>query len=399
MGLAEFTRHRPGVVKGGNTMTTAEEKQAIIVTFHRKDRRRDQSSDKVELARRMVEDADHILDVDLYEAPILILNATRQEIGRLRNDANVAAVEEDGLCTAQGDGPTGEVTPDAETIPAGVSQIGAPQAWDASRGKGIKVAILDTGIDALHPDLAPNVKGAVSFVPGEAPTDGNGHGTHAAGIIAAAENGVGIIGVAPAAWLYNVKVLDRNGSGQFSWIIAGIDWCISNKMDIISIQFGGFSVPAALESLCNAAWANGLLVIATAGVGGPGMGTVAAPAKFKNVIAVSAVDSTDVITPFSGRGPEVELCAPGINVLSTKPGGGYQSWSGTAGACAHVSGAAAVAWGSHRFATNVEIWNLLAGTARPLGNPGWDPLYGYGRVQADDAALTRSPQPTAALKP
>ena len=158
-------------------MTTAEEKQAIIVTFHRKDRRSDQSSDKVELARRMVKDADHILDVDLYEAPILIFNATRQEIERLRNDANIAAVEEDEICQAQGDGPTGEVTPHAETIPAGVSQIGAPQAWDASRGKGIKVAILDTGIDALHPDLASNVKGAVSFVPGETPTDGTA--THA----------------------------------------------------------------------------------------------------------------------------------------------------------------------------------------------------------------------------
>src|SRR5262245_8285890 len=380
-------------------MPTGEEKQAIIVTFHRKDRRSDQSSDKVDLARRMVKDASSILDVNLYDAPILVLNATAQEIERLRNDANIAAVEEDGICKAQGDGPTSEVTPQAETIPAGVSQIGAPQAWDASRGKGIKVAILDTGIDALHPDLASNVKGAVSFVPGETPPDVNGHGTHAAGIIAAAENGTGIIGVAPAAWLYNVKVLGSSGSGQLTWIMSGINWCISNKMDIVSIQFGGPSMPAAVESICNAAWANGLLVIATAGVGGPGMGTVAAPAKFKNVIAVSSVDSSDVITPFSSRGPEVELCAPGINVLSTKPGGGYQSWSGTAGACAHVVGAAAVAWGSHRFATNVEIWTRFVGTARPLGNPGWDPLYGYGRVQADHAALARSPQPAAALKP
>jgi subtilisin len=114
-------------------------------------------------------------------------------------------------------------------------------------------------------------------------------------------------------------------------------------MDIISIQFGGAGVPAALETICNAAWAKGLMVFATAGVGGPAMGTVAAPAKFKSVIAVSAVDNADVITPFSSRGPEMELCAPGVNVLSTKPGGGYQSWSGTAGACAHVSGAAAVA--------------------------------------------------------
>jgi subtilisin len=235
-------------------MATEEEKQAIIVTFHRKDRRRDQSSDKVELARRMVKDAGSILDVDLYDAPILILNATTQEIERLRNDANIAAVEEDGLCKAQGDGPTGEVTTQAETVPPGVSQIGAPQAWDASRGKGIKVAILDTGIDALHPDLASNVKGAVSFVPGETPPDVNGHGTHAAGIIAAAENGTGIIGVAPAAWLYNVKVLGSSGSGQLTWIMSGINWCISNKMDIVSIQFGGPSMPAAVESICNAAW-------------------------------------------------------------------------------------------------------------------------------------------------
>jgi subtilisin len=379
-------------------MTAREEKQATIVMFHRKDRRTDQGRDKVDLARRMVRDAD-ILDVDLYEAPILVLHASGQEIERLRNDGNIAAVEEDGLCEAQGDGPTDEAAPQAESVPPGVSQIGAPQAWDASRGKGIKVVILDTGVDASHPDLAPNVKGAVSFVPGESPHDGNGHGTHAAGIVAAAENGAGIIGVAPAAWLYNVKVLANSGSGQWSWIISGINWSISNKMDIVSIQFGGTSMPAAVESICNAAWAKGLLVIATAGVGGPSMGTVAAPARFKNVIAVSAVDSTDAITPFSSRGPEVELCAPGVNVLSTKPGGGYQSWSGTAGACAHVSGAAAVAWGAHRFATNVEIWNLMAGTARPLGNPGWDPQYGYGRVQADQAALARSPSPAAALKP
>lgn len=129
------------------------------------------------------------------------------------------------------------------------------------------------------------------------------------------------------------------------------------------------------------------------------MGTVAAPARYRNVIAVSSVDSADVITPFSSRGSEVELCAPGINILSTKPGGGYQSWSGTVGACAHVSAAIAVAWGAHRFGTNVQIWNLLVGTARPLGAPGWDPLYGYGRVQADRAAMALSPLPAAPLRP
>jgi hypothetical protein len=131
MGLAAVTRHRPRVLKEVILMTTAEEKQTIIVTFHRKDRRSDQSSDKVELARRMVKDADHILDVDLYDAPILILNATGQEIDRLRNDANIAAVEEDGLCKAQGDSPTGEVTPHAETLP-GVRESRSPSSTLAS---------------------------------------------------------------------------------------------------------------------------------------------------------------------------------------------------------------------------------------------------------------------------
>lgn len=140
----------------------------------------------------MTSDAGRILDVNPYDAPILGFRATKQEIERLRNDANIAVVEEDGLFNAQADGPNREVSPLAETIPAGVAQIGAPQAWDASSGKGIKVAILDTGIDMPHPDLAPNVKGAVSFVPGEMPADANRHGTHAAAIIAAAENGAGI---------------------------------------------------------------------------------------------------------------------------------------------------------------------------------------------------------------
>jgi len=379
-------------------MIATNGKQPVIVTFRPKEKRKDQS-DKVQIARRMISGIDRILDINLYDAPILNFHATEQEIERLRNDVNIAAVEEDGICKASGDGPNGEITPLAETVPAGIAQIGAPQAWDASRAKGIKVAILDTGIDALHPDLAPNVKGAVSFVPGETPPDVNGHGTHAAGIIAAAENGTGIVGVAPAAWLFNVKVVSNSGSGQWTWLIAGLNWCIVNKMQIAHIGLGGASVPAALETMCNAAFTNGLLLFATAGVGGPAMGSVAVPAKYKNVIAVSSVDSADVITPFSSRGPEVELCAPGINVLSTKPGGGFQSWSGTAGACAHVSGAAAVAWGAHRFATNVQIWNLLAGTARPLGDPGWDPLYGYGRVQVDGAALAPSPLPVAPLRP
>jgi subtilisin len=385
-------RTMPGVL-----MNPTGEKENVLVTFQRKDLRKDPASDKWEIARRMVGGEPH-LDVNLYDAPILGLYATAQEIERLRNDPDVAVVERDALFGRLGGAPGGAAAPLAETVPAGVAQIGAPSAWDASRGKGIRVAVVDSGIDATHPDLKANVKAAVSFVPGETPSDGNGHGTHMAGIIAAAENGSGIIGVAPAAWLYGVKVLGNNGSGQWAWVISGIQWCIAKKMQIVCLPLGGATAPAALEAICDAAFANGLLVIATAGNGGA-TGSVAVPARYKNVIAVSSVDGSDIITPFSGRGPEIEICAPGVNVLSTKAGGGYQTWSGTASACAHAAGAAAVAWGSHRFASNAQIWNLLAGTARPLGGPGWDPLYGYGRVQADGAALAPAPLPNAALRP
>jgi subtilisin len=229
--------------------------------------------------------------------------------------------------------------------------------------------------------------------------DFHSHGTHCAGTIAAAVNGAGVVGVAPSAYLYAVKVLSKTGSGQISWIISGIDWCINNRIKIISMSLGPPSAPAALETMCNAAWSKGLLLVAAAGNSGPGMGTVDFPGKYKNVIAVSAIDSSNVIASFSSRGPEVELCAPGVNVLSTIPAGGYGTKSGTSMACPHVAGAAAVVWGSHRFSTNETIWNLLATTADNLGNPGWDPEYGYGRVDVENAACELTPPPAVSKKP
>src|SRR5262249_47246734 len=213
----------------------------------------------------------------------------------------------------------------AETIPSGVAQIKAPAAWGNSRGKGIRVGVVDTGIDFNHPDLKPNYVGGASFVPGvPSPMDDNSHGSHCAGTIAAAINGAGVVGVAPQASLYAAKVLDKNGSGQFSWVIAGIDWCIQNKMHIISMSLGAPSGPAAVQTICNTAWTKGLLIVAAAGNAGPpappNTSSVGFPAKYKNVIAVSAIDSANVIAAFSSRGPEVDLSAPGVNVLSTVPG-------------------------------------------------------------------------------
>jgi len=412
-------------------ITAPDGRRSVIVTFKPKEQRRDRITDKVEIIRSEISskvefyDAAQMfaatsfdgpatampinlpkvevgLDVNLYNAPIVTLSLTEDEIKKLRDNPNIATVEDDGLCYAM---PVesfvyeGAPTVQAETIPIGVQQIKAPSAWGCSRGKGIRVAVLDTGIDWTHPDLAPNVKGAVSFVPGESAMDGHSHGTHCAGTIGAVINGAGVVGVAPEVSLYAVKVLANSGSGNWSWLIAGLGWCVQNKIHIASMSLGGSSAPVALETACNAAFGAGVLLVAAAGNAGPGMGTVGAPGRYRNVIAVSAIDSANVIATFSSRGNEVEICAPGVNVLSTIPGGGFGQKSGTSMACPHVAGAAAVIWGSHRFANNITIWNLMGSTADPLGNPGWDPLYGYGRVDVDQAAAELVPPPAVALKP
>ncbi len=421
------------MAKSAKTAPSAGERgdrKSVIVTFKPKTARRNKSDDKLDILAASCPrseslqfydmsssasftigapglpagmDADAFgFDINLFEAPLVTLKLSDAEIKALKGNPDVVAVENDGLAYAL---PMetlvfeGQPSVQAETVPVGVSQIKAPPAWGCSRGRGIKVAVIDTGIDWNHPDLKPNVKGAVSFVPGETAMDGNSHGTHCAGTIGAAINGAGVVGVAPEVSLYGVKVLANTGSGQYSWIIAGINWAISNKMHIVSMSLGGSGAPAALEAVCNAAFNSGVLLIAAAGNAGPGMGTVGQPATYKNVIAVSAIDGNNVIASFSSRGPEVEICAPGVQVLSTIPGGGYGQKSGTSMACPHVAGAAAVIWGAHRFATNVQIWNLLAATADNLGPPGWDALYGYGRVDVDQAAMAMAPAPAFALKP
>jgi subtilisin len=158
------------------------------------------------------------------------------------------------------------------------------------------------------------------------------------------------------------------------------------------MSLGGSSAPGALEAMCNAAWNKGLLLIAAAGnTGGTSDPGVGFPAKFAKVVAVSAINNSNTIAPFSSRGPEVELCAPGVQVLSTLPGGGHGKMSGTSMACPHVSGAAALAWGGHRFSSNVTIRRVLAKTSDNLGVPGRDDLYGYGRVDARQAACRLTP--------
>lgn len=412
------------------------ERRSTIITFKPKETRKDKTKDKLEIVTSVLEAPVQFFesaaiargemprdlpaemlgyDINQYETPIVVAHLTDKEADALRKNANVARVEEDGLCyashlatadftleappvqpiTRPGDDLSqllfeGVPVVQAETVPAGLSQIAAPSAWNITRGLGVKVAVLDTGIDYTHPDLRANVRGGVSFVPGESsPMDYNRHGTHCAGTIAAGLNGIGVVGVAPSAYLYAVKVLSASGSGAWSNLIAGLDWCIRNGIHIASMSLGAASAPAAVGDMCRLAFDRGVLLIAAAG---NAAGAVGAPALYPSVIAVSAITSSNTLASFSNRGPKIELCAPGVSVLSTLPGNTYGNLSGTSMACPHVSGVAALAWSSHRFPPNglrqnVSIRRLLAATADNLGAPGRDPDFGFGRVNATRAAF------------
>ncbi len=394
----------------------------MIVTFKKKDERGDPTTDKVALLSDRIERPVAALDVgtlargqplppavvefdvNLYDAPIVVASLTQAEADALRDDTNnVVAVEEDGFVYAAGEAPLqdpllveGQPEPAAETIPWGVSRVKAPLAWDATRAKTIRAAVLDTGIDYKHPDLCANYRGGISFVEDETdPMDYNSHGTHCAGTIAARINGAGVVGVAPAAYLYAVKVLSRGGSGRWSWLIAGIGWCVENKMDVLSMSLSAATAPSAVELACDTAWKSGSVLVAAAG---NAAGPVHPPAAFGSVIAVSAINRENILAGFSCRGPEVELCAPGVEVLSTIPQGGYGTKSGTSMACPHVSGAAALAIGSHRWPregppANVAIRRLLAWTADNLGVPGRDDEFGFGLVDAEQVACERALPP------
>ena len=304
--------------------------------------------------------------------------------------AGVLRVEEDAMVYADGT-PASQVTVQAagQTLPWGVDRIDADLTWSVSKGTGIKVAVIDTGIDLRHPDLQANIRGGVNIIrPGRSAADDNGHGTHVAGTIAALNNGIGVIGVAPEAQLYAVKVLDRNGSGFLSNVIAGIKWAITNHMQVINMSLGTSSDIQSLHDAVDAAYAAGIVVVAAAGNSGgtSPADTVNYPARYSSVIAVAATDSTDVRPSWSSEGPEVELAAPGVNIYSTWPGGGYATISGTSMATPHVAGTAALVLKAQPGLTPSQVRALLKTTADDLGAPGFDNYYGNGLVDAQQAA-------------
>jgi subtilisin family serine protease len=230
---------------------------------------------------------------------------------------------------------------DAAEIPWGISRVNAPAAWAVTKGEGVKVAVIDTGIDCNHPDLKLNCAGGYNALDsGKSPMDDNMHGTHVAGTIAGILDGKGVVGVAPKAKLYAVKVLDANGGGGLVSIIKGLIWAGNNGMQVANMSLGAPMGTIFMRGALKYAQMKGVAVIAAAGNDG---GSVNYPAAYPEAIAVSALGPNEAIAPFSSRGAQVAFIAPGMDVKSSIPGGGYDEFNGTSMATPHVAGLAALA--------------------------------------------------------
>jgi subtilisin family serine protease len=271
------------------------------------------------------------------------------------------------------------------TLDRSTKQVHAPEAWKAGYdGKGTKVAVLDTGVDAEHPDLASRVAEAKNFTDSKDAGDRVGHGTHTASTVGgsgAASDGRKK-GVAPGTSLLIGKVLNDGGSGLDSWIIAGMQWAVDQKADVVSMSLGNPRIGDCADPMAQAtqklSQSTRTLFVVAAGNAGPGTETVSSPGCVPGVLTVGAVDRDDTTAGFSSRGPvavthtlKPEIAAPGVDISAASAGGrgvyAYRTMSGTSMATPHVAGAAAVVRQAHPDWTAQQIKAALVSSARTGG--------------------------------
>lgn len=269
------------------------------------------------------------------------------QLKKLQAAGTVKSIHEDKVITLAppaGKRPSTSSTPPAQVVPWGIARVGGPvdvtnkRAW-----------IIDTGIDLNHEDL--NVDTSLGFSAFTTKKDagfddGNGHGTHVSGIIAAKDNSIGVVGVAAGATVIPVKVLNSRGSGSYSGVIAGVDWVAASGHgapgDVANMSLGGPVSQDLDDAVVNAAQSSGVIFVLAAGNESDDANNHSpARANGTNVITVSAMDSSDSFAYFSNYGnPPIDYCAPGVSIYSTYKGDSYQTLSGTSMAAPHVAGIA-----------------------------------------------------------
>ena len=268
--------------------------------------------------------------------------ALAQQAGVLRIDDDVVVYALGKPATPPGLDKNKDEEPQPLQQPSwGYTRIGAGEANINYKGTGIKVGIIDSGISVKHPDLT--VVGGVNTInPRKSYDDDHGHGSHVAGIVAALDNNIGVIGVAPEAQLYAIKVLDRRASGFLSDVIEGLQWAIENHMQVVNMSLGTASDVQSYHDAIITVYNAGITIVAAAGNDGETDGKIYYPAKYPETIAVSATDNTDDLAYFSSYGEEVDLAAPGQAINSTWKGEDYHIGSGTSMATPHVAGTVAL---------------------------------------------------------
>jgi type VII secretion-associated serine protease mycosin len=283
----------------------------------------------------------------------------------------------------------------------GIFAIGADRVWTVTTGKGVTVAVVDSG-SGPHPDLAENLLTGRSFLSSVETPDGNdidssGHGSHVAGIIAAvANNGIGGSGVAPNAKILPIQVLDQAGQGDARDVAAGVRFAADNGARVINLSLGGATESSSLTQAITYANDKGVLVVAAAGNGGAA-DKPKWPASLDLTLAVTAVDQANNATNFDQRGEYIDLSAPGANVVSTAKGD-YVTLSGTSMAAGFVAGAAALLFAAEPRVTNAQVRDILLRTATDIGDPGRDVTFGAGLINMVSALaeLQRMYPPIAA---
>ncbi|MBI5566957.1 MAG: S8 family serine peptidase [Chloroflexi bacterium] len=358
--------------------------------------------------------------INLWSVPVPI-GQECAAVARLQRDTRVAYADLDyAIQTTDVITPTDPGWAQQWALP----QINAPQAWRiVTDTTPFVIAVIDSGLKLDHPDLVSqlwtnsgetpgnfidddgngqidDVQGwhfyhawaGATYVPRQDAniTDDYGHGTHVAGIIgAAANNGVGIVGVTWAARLMPVKVLNQYGNGWYSDIAAGIVYAVDNGARIINLSLGGETDSPVLQEPIEYAQAHDVLVIAATGNSG---GSVLYPAAYPAVLAVAAIDQFDQHAAFSNFGPEVDVAAPGVDIYSTWPWvTGYFTKSGTSMAAPHIAGAAALVWANWPELTAGRVAGYITQTATDAGSAGPDLFTGWGRVDVYGAVLRATP--------